>query len=248
MRTCVTTLVVAGLLFTATPVRAQADARAIVDRAVKAHGGQDVLNKVKAEKVKAKGTLFFEGVSVPYTVETAIVLPGQFRNEMKVTVLGEETTEVMVLNGDKAWVTHNGQPQPVDEKVRAEMEETKYADQVTMLTPLFDTKRFQLAALGEMKVHDRPVLGVKVSAKGHRDIELYFDKETGLLAKVKRMALNPNMVAALQEEYWSDYKDTAGVKRPMKFQVYQDGKLSGEGELTEVKYPDQIDRSLFEKP
>jgi hypothetical protein len=128
------------------------------------------------------------------------------------------------------------------------MEETKYADQVTLMTPLLDDKKFQLSALGEKKVQNRPVIGVKVSATGHRDIELYFDKETGLLAKVKRMALNPNMVAAVQEEYWSDVKDTAGVKRPRKFQVYQDGKLFMEGELTDVKYPNQVDHSLFEKP
>jgi hypothetical protein len=79
-------------------------------------------------------------------------------------------------------------------------------------------------------------------------LKLYFDKETGLLAKVKRMALGPKMVVALQEEYWTDVKDTAGVKRPMKFQVYQDGKLFGEGEITDVKYPDQIDKTVFEKP
>jgi hypothetical protein len=244
----VSTLLLAGLFLSAAQVRAQDDPRAIVDRAVKAHGGRDVLTKVKAEEVKAKGTLFFEGVSVPYTVETVVVLPNQFRNVMKVTVLGEESTQVMVLNGDKAWVTLNGQSQPVSEKARAEMEETKYADQVTMMTPLLDDKKFQLSALGEKKVQNRPVVGVKVSATGHRDIELYFDKETGLLAKVKRMALNPNMVAAVQEEYWSDFKDTAGVKRPRKVQVYQDGKLFMEGDLTDVKYPDQVDKSLFEKP
>jgi hypothetical protein len=248
MRSHIATLIVAGLFLTAVPVRAEDDARTIVDRAVKAHGGRDVLGKVKAEKLRGKGTLFFEGVSAPFTVETVTVLPNQFRNEMKCAVLGETTTQIVVLNGDKAWTTANGLEQPLTEPVKAEMEETRYADQVTLLTPLLDDKKFQLTSLGEKKVRDRPVQGVKVTAKGHRDIELYFDKETGLLAKVKRMAMSPKMVAAVQEEYWTDFKETAGVKRPMRFQVYQDGKLFTEGELTDVQYPDQVDKALFEKP
>jgi hypothetical protein len=248
MRTHIATLIVAGLLVTAAPSWADEDARSIVDRAVKAHGGVDVLTKLKAEKVRVKGTLFYEGVSMPYTAETVTVLPDQFRTEMKCAVLGEENTQVVVLNGDKAWTTANGQNQPLTETVRAEMEETRHADQVTMLAPLLDDKRFQLSSLGEKKVNDRAVLGVKVSAKGHRDIELFFEKETGLLVKIKRMALNPTMVAAVQEEYWTAFKETAGVKRPMKFRVYQDGKLFTEGELTEVSYPNQVDKALFEKP
>jgi hypothetical protein len=248
MRKHTVTLIVAGLFLTAVPAWGEDDARSIVDRAVKAHGGRDALGKIKAERVKGKGTIFYEGVSVPFTVENVIVLPGQFRNEMKCAVLGEETNQVVVLNGDKAWTTANGQNQPLTETVKAEMEETRYADQVTMLTPLLDDKKFQLSSLGEKKVRDRPALGVKVSTKGHRDIELYFDKEAGLLAKVKRLALSPKMVAAVQEEYWSDFKETAGVKRPMRFQVYQDGKLFTEGELTEVSYPEKVDNALFEKP
>jgi len=40
-----------------------------------------------------------------------------------------------------------------------------------------------LTHLGESKVVNRPVVGVKVAQQGHRDVLLYFDNETRLLVK-----------------------------------------------------------------
>jgi len=53
---------------------------------------------------------------------------------------------------------------------------------VAMLAPLKD-KAYTLAPIGEVKVEDRPALGLRVSRKGNRDINLYFDKKTYLRVK-----------------------------------------------------------------
>jgi hypothetical protein len=37
--------------------------------------------------------------------------------------------------------------------------------------------------LGDVKVGDKPALGIGVSHKNHKDVSLFFDKETGLPAK-----------------------------------------------------------------
>ena len=42
---------------------------------------------------------------------------------------------------------------------------------------------FQLSPAGEVKVNDRPALGLRVSRKGWPDVNVYFDKESGLVVK-----------------------------------------------------------------
>ena len=51
---------------------------------------------------------------------------------------------------------------------------------LSQVLPLTD-KTYPLTGAGEAKVNDRPAVGVKVTARGHRDVTLYFDKESGLL-------------------------------------------------------------------
>jgi hypothetical protein len=114
--------------------------------------------------------------------------------------------------------------------------------------PLKD-KQFKLATIGEIKVEKRTALGVKVSSKGHRDVDLYFDKETGLLVKTEHIAKDDMSGQEVTEESFpSDYKDVQGTKQPMKFVVKRSGKLFMDGEATEVKMYEKLDASLFEKP
>src|SRR5262249_3453195 len=89
---------------------------------------------------------------------------------------------IMVLNGDKGWVKIKGTTRDMTMQELEEHREGTYSVWVMSLLPLKD-KAFGLAVLGERKVGDRPAAGVKVTRKGHFDVNLYFDQETGLLAK-----------------------------------------------------------------
>ncbi len=242
-------LAAAVLLGTAPAVRADDESRAILDKAVKAHGGKDVIAKHKAEHVKTQGVLITEGVKVPFTAETFEQLPDRFKNVMKVNIPGQNLTLVQVLNGGQAWMTLNGEAQTITDKLLAEMNETVYVDQVTTLVPLLDGKGFTLTSLGKSLVRRRPAVGVKVESKGHREILLFFDEETGLLVKTERRALGPKQVnEVLQEVYYSEPKEIDGIKRPMKFAMYQDNEKVTEGEITDVRFPDKLDDKVFEKP
>src|SRR5437868_15187557 len=44
-----------------------ADARAIIDKAIKASRGEEILDKYKAETLKEKGTYYGMGNGIPYT-------------------------------------------------------------------------------------------------------------------------------------------------------------------------------------
>jgi hypothetical protein len=89
-----------------------------------------------------------------------------------------------------------------------------------------------------------------VSHQGHRDVSLYFDKETGLLVKsvqtVKAQELGGQEVK--QEFFQKDYKEVGGVKVPTKHVFLRDGKKYVEAEGTEIKLLEKLDDGTFGKP
>src|SRR5262249_22162698 len=76
----------------------------------------------------------------------------------------------------------------------------------------------------------------------------YFDKATGLLAKMERRALADAQKEVTEESCYSDYKDVDGVKVPMKIVVRHDGEQFLEMEVTEYGFLERIDDSAFARP
>jgi hypothetical protein len=99
-------------------------------------------------------------------------------------------------------------------------------------------------------VADKPAVGVKVSHKDHQDVNLYFDKDSGLLVKMehKTKAQEEGNKEVTQEDIYSDYQDIGGAKIPMKLTILRDGKKYVEGEASEVKAVDKHDEKTFAKP
>src|SRR5262249_20322452 len=149
---------------------------------------------------------------------------------------------VSVLNEDKGWAKFGDQTREMDKASVAEVKENLYADWLTTLAPLTD-RALSLKPVGESKVGDRAVLGVKVSQKGHRDVELYFGKETGLLAKrsTKAKDLFQGGVEFQEELVYSEYKEVNGVKRPTKVKQLKDGKVAMESTLSDLTLAEKLD-------
>src|SRR5262245_24440883 len=100
-----TLLLAGGLLFVGASARGQESAKAIVERAIKAHGGEERLSRHRADKVRLKGTLVLGAREVPFTGETTVQLPAQFKNVMQLTLNDKPTMLVQILNGENAYVT-----------------------------------------------------------------------------------------------------------------------------------------------
>src|SRR5207302_6498712 len=87
-----------------------------------------------------------------------------------------------VIHGAKGWVKFNDEVKAMPDEELGEEKEEMYARWVASLVPLKD-KAFKLAALGEVKVGDSAAVGVRISHDGRRDVNLFFDKSSGLLVK-----------------------------------------------------------------
>ncbi len=142
---------------------------------------------------------------------------------------------VNVVNGDKGWTKVAGNTIELDKDAVAEAKEKAHAEYVASLLPLIDGKGYTMATTGEFEVGEKKAMGVKVTSKGHRDVDLYFDKETGLLVqydvKVKDEGSGQEV---LESSFPSDYKDLKGTKYAKKAIVKRDGKLYLAFEVTEI--------------
>lgn len=203
---------------------------------------------IRADQVKIKGFLYVKDQKIPFIADTSVQLPGQLKNIMKVQMPQKESTLVQVLNGDKAWVRINGMTQAADPKDLVQMQEMMNMDRVVRLVPLLQGNAYRLTDLGESKAQGGPVVGVRVTAKGHRDIRLYFDKASGLLVKTEHTVSNENRQDVPQEETYSDFKDLNGYRRPTRVSAYRNGEKFMEGELIDVKQFDKIPDTEFGQP
>ncbi|QJW92743.1 hypothetical protein [Frigoriglobus tundricola] len=240
-----------GFVIAATvPARADdaADARALVEKAVKAHGGQEKLDKLPAITVKFKGTFHGMGDGIPMTGEVTTQGPDQQRIDIEVEAGGQKIPILIVVDGDKGWSKIAKDTNELGKDELGEAKEQAYAGWVATLAPL-KGKQFKLATVGEIMIEKRPALGVKVSSKGHRDVDLYFDKETGLLVKSEsRVKEEGSGQEVTEESFPSEYKEIQGTKQAMKFTVKRNGKLYMEGESTDVQLAEKLDASTFAKP
>jgi hypothetical protein len=223
--------------------------KALIEKAVKAAGGEEKLTKFKAATWKSKGTYHGMGVAIPYTAEWAVQRPGQFRAEITSDVDGNKFTFAIVFNRDKGWRKFGNDTQEMDKDMLAEQKQELHAQRVTTLVPLLKDKEITLSALGDSKIDNRPAVGVKVSQKGYRDVHLFFDKENYRLLKSEgRVKDDMSGQEVNQEALYSEYKDVDGVMHPMKVVIKRDGKLYVEDETTEYKPLEKLDDSVFGKP
>jgi hypothetical protein len=222
------------------------NSRAIVDKAIKALGGADKIEKFQGSKVKTKGNLELKG-GIPFTQDLITRLPDQYRESLNMDVSGKNVSIITVFDGKTGWMSVNGETKEAEGKILEAMKEASYMLRVGRL--IIKDKNVKLAPLGEAKVDGKPVIGVRVSSEGHRDVNLYFDKETGLPAKVEQRVHDFQTSQDVNEErIIKGYMEVDGIKTPKKVVVNRDGKKFMEIEVQQVKMLESVDKGEFEKP
>ncbi len=236
------------------PVRAgRADdtdeARTLLTRAVKAHGGKETVAKYKAGQTKTKGKLQLPGVGeVEFTEQVAYMLPDRFKSTLEVTIAGQQVKVVTVVKGDKISIESGGMQVPITQNIKKALGDALYKLKTTRLASLLEDKGCKLTVLKPITVEGKEASGVRVSSKGHKDISLYFDKKSDLLVKVESRTLNAQSGKEITEErIILEYgkKSKEGIATPRKILVKHDGKKHMEVELVEVKYLEKLDDKEF---
>jgi len=243
-----TALLLAGA---ARPALAQEQDKECLDlirKAVKAQGGQEVLDKHKAVTVKTKGTVHIMG-GLKYTDEVQFQFPDKFRTDIQIEAGGQTFTITQAFDGKKGWSRLGDKVMDLDEKDAAEAKALLYSGKVSNLVDLLKDKKFALSPLGETKVNDRAAAGVLVKHKGQRDVSLYFDKKSGLLTKTVETVYDKMADKEVtQEKIFADHKVIDGQQTPHKLTITRDGEPFVDAEVTDVSFVERHDASVFAKP
>jgi hypothetical protein len=226
----------------------EADAKAVLDKAIKALGGEEKLGKAAAITWKAKGKITFgENENDISTNSTAQGLD-RYRSEFEGEFNGNAVKGVTVLNGDKGWRKFGDNEMELDGDALANAKRTVYLQVVpTTLVPL-KGKGFKVETAGEEKVGDAPASVLKVTAPDGKDFKLSFDKSSGLPVKLVAVVVGFNGEEFTQETTFAGYKDFDGIKRATKVESKRDGNRFIVSEVTEFKLLDKVDPETFAAP
>jgi hypothetical protein len=226
-----------------------AAARAVVERAVKAHGqtaGAEPAVTTWTEKI----TLDAAGQAVDLDAEWTIRAPDKLRLRATVAVQGTRFDIVAVVNGEKMWFLVNGQLQEGAGPQLADVLGEMNRMWATSLTPLLAGDEFRLATAKEKVVNGKPAAGVAVRNGKRPVVTLSFDKGTGLLAKREALVKDPSADdrEVLEEVVVSDYKEAGGRKYHTRLVVTRDGKPFYRAEVSMPRAVEKPDPKLFAKP
>jgi hypothetical protein len=226
------------------------DAKAIIEKAIKALGGEDKLGKFKASTWKGKGKVYIMKDVIEYTGKWAAQSPDRFSVAINADYKGTPFKQTQVLDGDKAYIKMNDEETMTRDKdgVAESRREYQLAWVPTTILPLRD-KSYKLQTLGDEKIGDTIAAGLKVTGADGKHFRIYFDKKTGLPLKVEAKVKTMGGDEELDHEWlFSDYKEIQGVKRAMKLELRRDGKKFIEQTISDVKLAEKLDDKLFAKP
>lgn len=201
----------------------------IVSRYEKALGS---VNANALASTEAKGTRDTQQGSMPFEIVTA---PGRIR-----ATQGETT---MVVNGTNGWVrdakgTHALRPNQVDT-----VTQIAAAYRLTLPSEIPENARTH-----RLKVDDREYDVLLTPATNGTRKRLYFDPQTGLLAK--RITLTQTPIGWIpQETDFEDYRDVNGMKLPFLVRVDTiDPRAGATRHYSEIRLNAKAPEKDFEEP
>jgi hypothetical protein len=226
----------------------ESDSAAIIAKAIKAHFPKGLDGKNKGVRTKAKGTLHVMGLDLDFTQEVSVQDSKKFKEAMQLSVMGKNIAVTTVFDGKEGWILADGKEVKVTDDILTELKDAAYT--MALMSGVFlKDKGVKFSVIGESKVKDKPAVGITVSREGKKDINLFFDKGTGLIAKVEMRKRDIASGQELTEErFITEYQDVAGRKVAKKVEVLRDGKQFLEAEITEMQILEKLDDSEFVQP
>jgi hypothetical protein len=177
------------------------------------------------------------------------MLPDKLKDNMELTIGGQAVKVQTLVSGDTVSITANGKEVPVNDDVKKAIKEALETLRTARLVNLLNDKNIELSIFGEEKVEGKPAVGVAIAGKNRKSVTLFFDRKTGLLAKLVHRTLESGTGNEVNEERIVQLyeKNKDGVPLPKKVLITHDGKKFLEAEVVEMTLLESIDASEFKK-
>jgi hypothetical protein len=218
-----------------------AQAVAVVDQAIAASCGAEKLAALNAGIWKTSGVFRGQQSRAEFQGE----LPDKFRIDSTRVVDGKTVNHSRIISGTKGWVVEDGKVTPMTEEELKSVRESYYHKQLaTTLVPL-KHKDCKLSFEGIRVLNERPASVVKATRTGYPDVTLYFDRDTGLLAKTEMAQRSASGKDVQVELFFSQFREFDGIKIATRTKALHDGKPFLETEITEFKAVKKLPEEVF---
>ena len=227
------------------PARADdKDAKAILDKAIKALGGEEKLGKAEVFSWKAKGTS-------SSTATTTSQQPGDRQGPRSLSAGSSATTSSRAWSSSTA--TRAGASSATTSmELEGDAARQREAERLPPGRP--DHARAAqgqgLQGRGRRRGEGRRQAGRR--PQGHRarrqGLHALFDKESGLPVKQVARVVGFQGEEYTQETTFADYKDFGGIKKATKVESQARRRAVPGQELTEFKVLDKVDADTFAEP
>ena len=238
------------------------DARALLDRAIAAHGGADRLDKTRKGRLKAKMDGEDRGIPFKVAWEETFDLPQRYRRAIDRTLRDATHHLEYVIDGKKGWFREEKEPAralPGDEETpagrywktvldRQPLPLTWHWQAVLAQLPQLRGKETQLTSLPDETKDGRVLAGFKAVSPQIAST-FYFDRTTGLLARAN-WALPTLMPGdeVTSETIYEDYRDVQGVRYPMRIRAGVGRIYSITTTVASFEILDTVENTVFAKP
>jgi len=231
-----------GVVLVAGFASAQDQPKDVLQKAIKAHGGEANLKKFPAGLSKIAGIVVEP--KLPFTGSVAFSVPDKVRVEMTFEVAGQKANSVQIINGRKVSQTENGTASKLSDAAVAELRESAAIQELSLLYPLLEAK-YTLAAGKDATIDGKDCATVLVKSAALKETTLAFDKKTGHLTAMLRKGLSPAQKVVDERTVFSEFKTIEGLVVPMKSVVSHDGRAFLEITVTEYKPMAKLNDKLF---
>lgn len=229
----------------ATPGSDTPDPRGVVRRHLAAAGGADRLRRLSCEYYRQSVKRFDSGGTIEAENEFWSDYRDAIRDETLADTPQGRVRRTVVYSGGGGWWRVNNDPvQPLPPDAVADWRSRLVSAWTLEVSPLLDDPAASLAPLGRGDVGGRPAVGVRVTRPGWPGVALWFDVESGLLAK--RVETGPD--GRPFEKYMTDYTERDGVKRPTRVRVEHAGRLNAEVLIRDHRHYERLDPALLARP
>jgi hypothetical protein len=242
----------------------QEEAEAILNKAMKAHGGEDKLAKLNKFVLKSREVTTASGVETQ-SIEsiTSYEFPDKMREEYKAQGprLKSALVGVRVFNGENAWVSTNGKTFELPDGQLANFRRFRFHEFPVRLLPLLKSKDYKLTVVGDAKVEERKAIVIMASREGMVDFKFIFAEDSGLLLKKEYLytrsedsgapqRASPDDPKAMKVEvFYEEYKESGGIRYPSRTRtIFFEHNETAVREFTDFKIVDRFDEKTFAKP
>jgi hypothetical protein len=223
-------------------------ARATIDKAIRALGGEEKLGKIEAFTWKSKGNFVIGGNENTFTGRVTVQGLDLYRSEFEGKFNAEILKGVTVLKHDKGWRKFGDQVIEMDGKQLANEKRSIYLTIVPITLVPLKNKKFGIGSASEEKVGDKPAVAIQATGPDGKDFTIYFDKGSGLPIKVVAKVIGFVGEEFTIETSFADYKEFDGIQKATKIETKRDGEKVLEAELTEFKVVNKVDTTAFNPP